>query len=290
MKALVTGAAGFIGSHIAERLIKDGHKVRTTDDLSAGYIKNIPNKSEFLLSDITHIDVDFVARSLLSDVDVVFHNAASKKNICLNNPVRDLEVNGGGTLKLLMACRKYGVKKFVHASTGSVYGEVHGVTTEETLCNPVSHYGVSKLAGERYVNMFSEWLDTTILRYFHVYGPRQESDPNLGGVVAVFKQQIKEGKPITIHGSGKQVRSFTHVDDVVEANMRAWKRPEAIWEIYNCASGHYTTINELAKKLIKESGKDIEVRYEPELEGDIFNFNIDNSKIKRDLGIKFKTI
>jgi len=275
MKALVTGVAGFIGSHIAERLLNNGHEVFGIDNLSAGYRKNIPQNCTFIEWDV----VRKLDESLLKNIDVVFHNAASKKNICLNDPERDLDVNGRGTLSLLLACQKAGVKKFVHASTGSVYGDVERMT-EQTICNPVSYYGVSKLAGERYVNMFP--MDTTILRYFHVYGDRQESDPYLGGVVAVFKDLISKNEPITIHGTGKQLRSFTHVSDIVEANIQAWLQPISKKKIYNVASCEYTSVLELATRL----GAKL-IKYAAPLEGDIFTFDIDNTLIRRELGIKF---
>ncbi len=278
MKAIVTGGAGFIGSHIAERLLNDGHEVLIIDDLSAGKMINIPDGAKFLKANILYASDH---EHFLRETDVVFHNAASKKNVCLKDPSYDFMVNGGGTLRLLFDCKKAGVKKFIQASTGSVYGSVSGLINENTLCNPVSYYGVSKLAGERYVSMFD--LNTTILRYFHVYGPRQEDDPYLGGVVAVFKRQIKNGEPIIIHGSGNQQRSFTHVSDVVEANIQAWLNPMSENQVYNVASAQYTTIFELAEKL---GAKDI--RYTDSLEGDIFKFNIDNSKIVSELGITFK--
>ena len=297
MNALVTGGAGFIGSHIAERLIKDGHKVVIVDDLSAGKKHNIPKGAVFIEGDVSgkfdeYGDIDVLYKYKLKDIlpliDVVFHNAASKKNICLKSPTMDLDVNGKGTLKMLQMCKKAGVKHFIHASTGSVYGEVKGVITEETLCNPVSYYGISKLAGDRYVNMYSKWMRTTILRYFHVYGNRQESDPELGGVVAVFKKQIEEGKPITIHGNGSQVRSFTHVDDIVEANIQAWEKK--LVGVYNCASSKYSTINDLVDAIQTSTGRTIISKIEPNLEGDIMEFNIDNSKIKKATGIDFKPL
>ncbi len=272
MKVLVTGVAGFIGSHIAGRLIKDGHEVLGIDDLSAGKVENIPDRAKFFGNDITNL-----GKWLFNDVDVIFHNAASKKNICLKDPQRDLEVNGGGTLNLLMKAKEAGVKKFIHASTGSVYGNALQMS-EETPCKPISYYGVSKLAGERYVDMFD--IDTTILRYFHVYGDRQENDPNLGGVVAVFKRRIQEGKHIVIHGDGSQMRCFTHVLDVVEANIQAWLNPISRDKVYNIASGYYTSIGELAESM----GGEIE--YGPPLEGDIHDFNISNER-SLELGLKY---
>jgi nucleoside-diphosphate-sugar epimerase len=288
MKALVTGGAGFIGSHIVESLLSDGYKVICMDDLSAGKESNVDLFSDnsnyrFVNASVTNqLKVDY----WMDGIDVVFHNAASKKNICLDNPIKDLEVNAGGTLNLLLAAKKHGVKKFVHASTGSVYGEpVEFPQTESHPLNPVSYYGVSKLAGDRYVNMFSKmgWLDTTILRYFHVYGPRQE-DGEYGGVIAIFFMKAKAGEPLVIFGDGTQQRTFTHVDDIVKINRLVASRPTG--GIYNCASGIKVTVKDVAYKIIELTGSNSDVVYDDWLVGDIKEFDVDNSKV-RNLGINF---
>ena len=280
MKAIVTGGAGFIGSHIADKLLKLGAKVIIIDNLSSGKTKNIPVGARFIDADIAYV-WEWWAREF-KGADVVFHNAASKKNICLKDPGRDLRVNGGGTLNLLQVAKKYNVKKFVHASTGSVYGNVAGRIDEDTCKNPVSYYGVSKLAGENYVRYFNNTYDlnATILRYFHVYGERQEDDPDLGGVVAIFKKQIAEGKPITIHGLGEQERLFTHVEDIAQANIRVMETSGG--DIYNCAASKTVTISQLAEKL---GAKDI--KYAAPLVGDIFKFDISTEKIQK-LGVTFR--
>ena len=285
MKAIVTGGAGFIGSHIAERLLKDGHEVVILDDFSSGKTANVPQGATVRQVDISDWNELSLVEWDFSDCDVIFHNAASKKNICLRDPVRDLEVNGGGTLMLLQLAQIHNIKKFVHASTGSVYGNVIGRIAEDTPTNPVSYYGISKLAGENYVRHYCS-LNTTILRYFHVYGSRQEDDPELGGVVAIFKKKILESRPITIHGSGDQVRVFTHVDDIVEANMQSWHQEKAQGKIYNCASNKRTTIGELADNLMRKYG-DVERMYAEALEGDIFYFDVDATRIE-ELGVTFK--
>ena len=281
MRCLVTGGAGFIGSHIAARLLKSGHEVLVIDDLSAGKTKNIPEGAEFINSSILHI-----TPTDLEGVDAVFHNAASKKNICLIDPEYDMTVNGIGTLALLKLSVNVGVKHFIHASTGSVYGEVKGTITENSPYNPVSYYGVSKLAGERYVSLFHDKMKTVILRYFHVYGPRQEDDPNLGGVVAVFKKQIKDGGIITLHGDGSQKRVFTRVEDVVEANLAALHlHPSG--KVYNCCSNYQVSVMALAGSLIRKADKPVSIKYLPPLPGDIYNFDVDNSKILQELGVSF---
>ena len=278
MRCIVTGGAGFIGSHIAKRLLDAGHEVFVIDDLSAGDIANIPEGSRFIHASVTE---PAKYKGAIEGANVIFHNAASKKNICLKDPLRDLEVNGGGTLRLLELAKKYGVRKFVHASTGSVYGEAKGRITEETACNPVSYYGISKLAGDNYVRYYSKWINTTVLRYFHVYGPRQENKDDLGGVIAVFKRRIDEGLPIQIHGDGEQERVFTYVDDIVDANMTVWNEDKG--GVFNCAGPDKVSINQLAEKL----GSSLPPDYLPALEGDIRYFDVDTYAIRK-LGVRFR--
>jgi UDP-glucose 4-epimerase len=287
MKALVTGVAGFIGSHIAERLVNDGHEVIGIDDLSAGYVENIPNIHRFYQYDICK--TEFYA-PLLKDVDVVFHNAASKKNICLRDPSRDMEVNGIGTLNLLRLCVHHGIPKFIHASTGSVYGEVRGIIGEITPRNPCSYYGISKTAGESYVEYFRRFMDTTILRYFHVYGERQDKSQDKGGVVTIFSDKIKRGEEITIHGDGLQKRVFTHVSDIVDANIKAWENPASSGQVYNCASSEKMSVMQLANRLMEKYGNATKINFSKALEGDIYDFNVDTRKISRELNVNFKPI
>ncbi|MBI4175349.1 NAD-dependent epimerase/dehydratase family protein, partial [Candidatus Berkelbacteria bacterium] len=182
--------------------------------------------------------------------------------------------------------------KFVHASTGSVYGEPHIFpTTEDHPLRPVSYYGVSKLAGERYVDVFHHLygLNTTILRYFHVYGPRQESN-EFGGVVSIFLRNIVEGRELTVFGDGTQMRTFTWVKDLVRANLRAAVRDVANGEVYNAASGIQVSINDLATKMVAmmKAGDRIKVVHGEPLLGDIMYFDVSNQKIRRHLGVDFE--
>ena len=283
MKCLVTGGAGFIGSHIAEELLAQGHKVFIIDNLSSGYQSNIPEGAIFINDDISNINL---WKQKLGDLDVIFHNAASKKNICLKDPVRDAEVNTIGTLQLLKFAYENGVKKFVHASTGSVYGEQVALLREWLHPQPVSYYGVSKANGEQYVQYFNKkGLNTTILRYFHVYGKRQESQEDLGGVVSIFIDKMRKGEPVSIYGTGYQERSFTYVKDVVKANLLVAELPQTNGEIYNCASGIRVNIKFLLAELRKYLPS-VGFVQKDRMEGDIDNFFIDNTKI-RELGIEF---
>ena len=295
-KVIVTGGAGFIGSHLSERLVEVGAEVICMDDLSAGKRGNVAHlegRPNFRFVQMDVCDDSAGMDAVFEGVDTVFHNAASKKNICLINPHRDLEVNASGALNLLQMSMKHEVRKFVQASTGSVYGEPQIFPTTETHpFEPVSYYGVSKLAGERYVDVFHKLygLDTTILRYFHVYGPRQESN-EFGGVVSIFLRRITAGENPIVFGHGEQVRSFTYVGDLIEANLHAATDPRASGEAYNAASGIRVTINELAKGMldILDPQRRLEVEHGEPLIGDIMEFDVANNKIRDHLGIEFQT-
>ena len=294
-KVIVTGGAGFIGSHLCEELVATGADVISMDDLSAGKDSNVAlfaGKSNFRFAHKDICDNDAEMKALFAGVDTVFHNAASKKNICLDNPQRDLDVNAGGVLNLLRHAMDAGVRKFVHGSTGSAYGEPKIFpTTEEHPLAPVSYYGVSKLAGERYVDVFRHLygLDTTILRYFHVYGPRQESN-EFGGVVSIFLRRITEGQNPVVFGHGDQVRSFTYVKDLVAANVAAATDSSATGQAYNVASGIRVTINDLAKGMLEilDPEAKLSVEHGDPMIGDIMEFDVANAKIRAELGLRFE--
>ena len=287
MKALVTGGAGFIGSHICDELLRRGHKVICYDNLSTGSLENIKDlrnrqNFKFVQGDVRDREVlDYY----MEGVDIVFNQMASKKSICEKDPTEDCEINAGGTLNVLLSMVKNNVKKIVHASTGSVYGEQPNMITEFSQLNPVSYYGVSKLAGEKYVAAFGDLhgIEYTILRYFHVYGERQDSS-SYGGVVPIFIRQALCGEPLTIHGDGNQVRSFTYVGDVVYANMFAAMNMDN--GIYNVASGLTISVNELAD-MVREGIRDTGTDWQPELLGDVRNFNINNMLIRYDFNMEF---
>ncbi len=287
MNCVVTGGAGFIGSHLCKRLLEDGNAVVAVDNLSAGKVQNIasimsnPN-FKFINMDVRLIDIENVMRG----ADTVFNLMASKKNVCLRSPLEDLHVNSGGTLNLLQIAQRCGVRRFIHASTGSVYGNI-SPQIEEGKTLPVSYYGISKLAGENYVKLFADkytFEHWAILRYFHVYGGSQESADSLGGVIAIFLRHIYQGTPITVYGDGSQVRCFTYVKDVVSANIQAANGDS---DIYNCVSDERITINELIEMLFEKTGKSVPVIYQDWQEGDIKNFFPINGKIKSRLGIRF---
>ena len=288
-KAIVTGGAGFIGSHLVEELLNIGIEVISIDNYQTGDKKNLDQfRKNKKFKDVECDVTDYkTLKKQFKGVDIVFHEAASKKTICLKDPRRDLEINAKGTFNLLELSRDTGVKKFVHASSGSVYGEAKILPqTEDHPLNPVSYYGVSKLAGERYVQAFHHLygLNTTVLRYFHVYGSRQESS-DYGGVIAIFNRRLIKGEAPIIFGDGTQQRSFTFVKDVVKANILAAEKPGSNGEVYNCASGVNITINEMANMLLKEYKSSLKPIYKDWMPGDIKKFNIDNTKLRK-LGMK----
>lgn len=292
-KALVTGGAGFIGSHLVEELLKEGFAVVSIDNYVAGKKENLADFHSY--PDFNEVNCDITDYHKLEPnfdgVDLVFHEVASKMTVCLEDPRRDLAVNAEGTYNVVEASRKYGVKKVVHASTGSVYGKAKYYPTDEKHpLNPTSYYGVSKLAGDRYARLFSEFfdMDVTILRYYHVYGPRQESS-DVGGVVSIFARRALHDQPLIIYGDGTQLRSFTYVKDVVGINKLVASNAGTSGEAYNCASGIKVSILELAQKVLSYYGKDhLEIQFRDWKIGDIKKFDVDNSKLKK-LGFEFKT-
>ena len=292
-KAVVTGGAGFIGSHIIKKLLEMDSKVICIDNMISGSFDNIqpfignPN-FKLVTASITNypsIEQEF------ENVDVVFHQAASKATVCLRDPYTDLEVNAKGTYNVLEASRKHKVKKILYSSTGSVYGEAQYYPQDENHpLNPLSFYGVSKLAAEKYCNAFQNYydMDITVLRYFHVFGPNQAYS-NLGGVVSIFIRKILNGEPPIIYGTGEQTRSFTFVDDDVDANLFFCKTGFGKGEVFNSASGIKVTISELAHKLLKMLNReDINPIYKDWRAGDIINFDVSNKKLL-DLDFKFET-
>lgn len=291
-KALVTGGAGFVGSHLVDSLLEDGLRVVSIDDYSAGKAENLEHLKDNLKFSEVNCDITDIEalRSHFEDVDIVFHQACSKNTICMKDPGRDLEVNAKGALNMLLLAKDFGVKKFIHASTGSVYGNAkYYPTDEDHPVNPASYYGVSKLAAEKYVRAFTELygMDNVILRYFHVFGPRQENS-DVGGVVSIFARRAIQNLPLTIFGDGTQLRSFTFVKDVVRINKLAALTDGISGEAFNCASGVKVTIQELADSVLNYfDKKDLGINYEDWKPGDVKKFDVDNSKIKK-LGFEFQ--
>lgn len=291
-KVIVTGGAGFVGSNLVESLLEDGLEVISFDDYSAGTHRNLKDLKVKYGNKLTEVDCDitnkFSIEEYFKNVDVVFHQACSKMTICLKDPFRDLEVNAFGTFNLLELSRDYNVKKFVHVSTGSVYGKAQYFPTDENHpLNPTSYYGVSKLAGEKYARAFSDLydIDISILRYYHVYGPKQNSG-QYGGVIAIFCEKALKNEDLTIYGDGTQIRSFTYVKDVVNINkIVALKGVKG--EAYNCASGLKVSIQDMAEKTIKLAEAESSIKYEDWKTGDIKDFEVSHDKLLQ-LGFEYQ--
>jgi nucleoside-diphosphate-sugar epimerase len=270
---LVTGGAGFIGSHIAEKLVEEGHDVRVFDNFSTGKRDNVApfaGRCAIVEGDVRDAGaVDEAVRG----VDLVIHQAAlASVPRSINDPVSTNEVNVEGTLNLLVAAKKHGVKRFVYASSSSVYGDSPKLPKEEGLTpNPKSPYAVSKLAGEMYCLSFSEvyGMPTTCLRYFNVFGPRQDPESQYAAVIPLFITALLEGTRPTIFGDGEQSRDFTYVDNVVSANMLAAASNLPGGTVYNVACGTRFTLNSLYGELNNLLGVSIEPVYDAARPGDV---------------------
>ncbi|WP_146553867.1 NAD-dependent epimerase/dehydratase family protein [Rummeliibacillus sp. SL167] len=248
MKAIVTGGAGFIGSHLVDELIAKGAKVYVIDNLSAGKLSNLNEKAELYDIDICHPKI----KSLIKDLkpDALFHLAAQADvGKSVENPVEDARVNIDGTINLLQSCVGSSVRKFIFSSTSAVYGNIQrDMITENERTVPSSFYGLSKLSAESYIRIFHDLfgLQYTILRYANVYGPRQLPKGD-GGVVSVFLDRLKKGEPITIHGDGEQTRDFIFVKDVVAANIAAVDKADH--QTLHISTGKSISINDLLERI-----------------------------------------
>lgn len=282
MRALVTGGAGFIGSHIVDRLIDEGHKVVIVDNMSTGKNENINPKAEFWKVDIA--DVDEYWEDIFEGVEIVFHTAAAARvQPSIKNPAKFHNTNVSGTHNLLNQSRKAGVKRFIFSSSSSVYGNVKELpTSENTELNPMSPYALHKLIGEQYCKLYSELynIETVSLRYFNVYGNRQVTEGAYCLVMGKFAQQKLNGESMTIRGDGEQRRDFTYVGDVVDANIKCMNYPlELNGDVFNIGNGDNRSVNQIAD-LIGGDRVNVEPVIEPK------ETLADNSKAKRVLGWK----
>ena len=283
-KVVVTGGAGFIGSHLAERLVEQGYQIIILDNLSTGKMENIKEllnnaNVEFIQGSVNDI---WLLSQLFSDVSYVFHLAAIPSvPRSVENPQASHEVNVNGTLNVLLAARENGVKKVIYASSSSVYGDTPNLPEKEDMIpRPLSPYAVTKLTGEYYCRVFSQVykLLTVCLRYFNVYGPRQDPNSQYSAVVPKFIQRVLEGQPPFILGDGEQTRDFTFVKDVVEANILMAENDAS--GIVNVSHGESITINKLAKLIISIIGSNVEPIYQEPRLGDVRHSLADISKAR----------
>jgi len=268
MRITVTGGAGFIGSHLVDRLIEDGHTVQVIDNLYTGNKEFVHSKAQFVELDIR----DPKLYSVLEEFrpDYIFHEAAQTEvSTSMSNPMLDCDINLMGLINLLNAAVKLDVKKFLMPSSAAVYGNLDTLPlNEEMIGNPSSFYGLTKLTTEHYLRIYHEafGLPYICYRYSNVFGPRQGNGGE-GGVISIFAKAIVQGSPIIIYGDGKQTRDFIYVDDVVEANILGIQHQ--VTGIYNVSTGISSSVNLLVDEFRNISGKDIEVVYDKPRLGDI---------------------
>lgn len=247
VRVLVTGGAGFIGSHLSAGLMEDGYKVRVLDDLSVGKVENVPKGCEFIQGSLLD---ETIADRALTGVNHVCHEAAL---VSVRGSVEkfyeDAHINLMGTLLLLKKAAEHSIRRFIYASSMAVYADSPNAQpiNENHPAIPVSPYGISKLAAERYVMLLGPRLgmEPVVLRYFNTFGARQSFTPYVG-VITIFVTRLLQQQDITIFGDGKQCRDFVHVSDVVQANLLSLKKPQAVGKVFNIGSGRGTTVIELA--------------------------------------------
>lgn len=285
---LVTGGAGFIGSHLVELLLASGHRVKVLDDLSTGSLKNLEalqDKIEFYKGDIRYPEK--VAEAF-SDLDGVFHLAAiSSVERSLLEPEITREVNVRGTLQVLLASKKHRVKRVVFISSASVYGNPETFPiSEEQEPRPLSPYGATKVAGEAHARAFFNlgFLEAVSLRLFNIYGPRQDPASPYSGVISKFLEAAVSGRKPVLFGDGKQTRDFLYVEDACRAMLLAMEKKEAASQVFNIASGKETSITDLGKIIFSLVGKDFEPEKKPERPGDIRRSLASIEKAERILG------
>jgi UDP-glucose 4-epimerase len=290
-RVLVTGGAGFIGSHMVPHLLELGLTVTVLDNLSTGKLENLKGslhnpKFLFYREDITD---KAIPNEVFDEVDSIIHLAALiDVSTSVVDPVQNHEVNVNGTFNMLQAAVKYKVKKFVFASSTAVYGEAEKLPIEENIAiHPVSPYAASKVAGEAYCSAFAHCfgLETTALRFFNIYGPGSENNP-YSGVITIFLKKIVRGEVLTINGDGEQTRDFLHVNDAVKAVTLALEQDGLKGEVFNICTGVPTSVNQLAAILKTITGKNIKVKHGPPRVGDIQRNYGNPTKAEKKMGFK----
>jgi nucleoside-diphosphate-sugar epimerase len=284
---LVTGGAGFIGSHLAEELIRRGERVRVVDSLITGKRQNIAHLAgvEFLEGDLADLDV---ARQSVEGIDYVLHQAAIPSvPRSVQDPITSNRANVDASLNVLVAARDAGVRRVVYAGSSSAYGNTPTLPKIETMPTaPLSPYALQKLVAEQYCRMFTELygLETVTIRYFNVFGPRQDPSSPYSGVISVFIRALCEGRRPTIYGDGGHTRDFTYVANVVDGVLRACQADGASGEVINVATGGRISLNELFQAVRAITGARVEPIYEQPRAGDVRDSQADIGKARRLLG------
>ena len=292
--ALVTGGAGFIGSHLVDRLISEGARVRVLDDFSTGRRANL----EHVLDGIELIDGSVtdpsVCEAACRGVRYIFHQAAVPSvQRSVTDPTRTHEVAATGTLRMLIAAHGAGVHRFVYAGSSSAYGDTPTLPKREDMAErPLSPYAVAKLTGEHYTRVFAHvhGLETVVLRYFNVFGPRQDPSSQYSAAIPLFITMALEGRPPTINGDGEQTRDFTHVDNVIEANVLSANAvsDRVTGRVFNVGAGERTSLNALWKTIQEVVGSAVEAKRGPARKGDVRDSLADLTKIRGAMGYEVK--
>jgi nucleoside-diphosphate-sugar epimerase len=284
---LVTGGAGFIGSHLACELARRGERVRVVDNLSTGKRKNLDvvAGAEFIEGDLADLDV---ARRAVQGVDHVLHQAAIPSvPRSVNDPITSNRSNIDATLNILVAARDAGVKRLVYAGSSSAYGDTPTLPKHEDMtASPLSPYALQKLVGEQYCQMFTRLygFETVTIRYFNVFGPRQDPSSPYSGVISLFISALVDGRRPTIYGDGEQTRDFTYVANVVDGVLRACQAPGAAGETINVATGGRISLNQLFAELRALTAASVDPIYADPRPGDVKHSQADISKARRLLG------
>jgi nucleoside-diphosphate-sugar epimerase len=284
---LVTGGAGFIGSHLAEELLRRGERVRVADSLVTGKRENLAHlpQAEFVQGDLA--DIDF-ARRVVQGVDYVLHQAAIPSvPRSVEDPITSNRANIDASLNVLVAARDAGVRRLVYAGSSSAYGNAATLPKVETMVPaPLSPYALQKLVAEQYCQMFTQLygLETVTIRYFNVFGPRQDPSSPYSGVISLFISALAEGRRPNIYGDGGQTRDFTYVANVVDGVLRACHAPGASGEVINVATGGRISLNELFRTVRELTGARVEPVYGEERAGDVRDSQADIGKARRLLG------
>ena len=290
MKVLVTGGAGFIGSHLAQGLVEAGHRVRALDNLHAGRRANL----SAVAADVEFVEGDCsdpkVAKRAARGMDVVYHQAAVPSVArSVQDPAFSHRNSSTATLIMLVAARDAGVRRFVYAGSSSVYGDAAALPKREDMTpHPLSPYAVGKLSGEQYVRIFSSLygMETLTLRYFNVFGPRQDASSPYSGVISLFITAMLSGRQPVVYGDGKQSRDFTYIANVVDGNLRALTAKGLTGQAVNLATGRRITLNALLKALARELGCDARAVRMPARPGDIRHSLADVRMARRLLGYR----
>jgi nucleoside-diphosphate-sugar epimerase len=282
---LVTGGAGFIGSHLSEALVQRGHRVRVVDNFATGYERNLRQGVEFVKGDLAD---PVVASSAVRGMDYVLHQAAIPSvPRSVEKPVESHRANVDAMLNLLVAARDSGVKRLVFAGSSSVYGDTEVLPKTETMpTNPLSPYALQKLTSEMYGQMFSRLygMETVTTRYFNVFGPRQDPGSPYSGVISLFIKALHEKQRPVIYGDGEQTRDFTYVANVVDGVIRAAETPGVGGEVFNVATNSLISLNQLLATLNQIFGTNLEPIYKEARKGDVRDSQADITKARRLLG------